>query len=196
MYFLGIVCYVSVYFIEYTSISQEPLLLYHTLKRLYMLNYLCFYFAKRLDPGPNYLIVPLSQPAGLPVEWFHITVRFDGRFNHWQQLTRLICLGDDVATTNQFAANEELWKRWPIRVLGQIGPNLGVRQNVHIRKLLTASYEYLSCLCRETALRLIGRTFHINDDRIAFNLLFDNFKSFHVLPRSFLNSLYNFPILL
>ena len=56
----------------------------------------------------------------------------------------------------------------------------GAAEDVYIRESLAASHHTLHGLRRETALRRLRRTFHVQDDRVAIDLLFDAVQNVHV----------------
>ncbi len=88
-------------------------------------------------------------------------------------------LENNVGTADQFAPDPELGEGGPIAVLGQVGANIRVGEHIHVGEALAALHEGLGGPGGETALGLIGAALHVENDRIAFDLVLDGLHDVH-----------------
>ena len=95
------------------------------------------------------------------------------------QLTLLEHLDNDIATTNQFTVNPQLGKRRPVGILGQLGADIRMLQDIDIGKGLAAGHQRLSRLRGKAATRKLGRTFHVQKNGILGDLLLDLVNGVH-----------------
>src|SRR5207253_250166 len=72
---------------------------------------------------------------------------------------------------------------WPVGVFWQVGADFRVLQDVHISELLTTAHDGLSGFRREATLRGIRRAFHVKQNGVVGNLLFNSFNDIHEAPR-------------
>ena len=105
----------------------------------------------------------------------------DGFFHQFLQFAALVKLQGDVATADQFAADIDLGKSGPVGIARQVIENLRVFHYVHVGKRQAGGRQCLGCALRETAARHLRGAFHVDNHRIRFHLLFDQFQDVHYM---------------
>src|SRR5690606_5911993 len=87
--------------------------------------------------------------------------------------------GDDVAAADQLAVDPQLREGRPVGVLGQLGADFRILQDVHVGELFAATHHRLGGARGEAALRGVGRALHVQQDGVVGDLLFDGFDDIH-----------------
>src|SRR5690606_28314530 len=98
-------------------------------------------------------------------------------------------LSDNVATTDQLTINPQLRESWPVGIRRKICANVWSCKNINISKCCATSHQSLGRALRETTLRRVWRAFHVQQNRVASDLLFNCFDDIHNSPRHKLNAL-------
>src|SRR5690606_18008362 len=104
-----------------------------------------------------------------------------GAFENLLQLSRFVELDRDVAAADQLAVHVELRERRPVRVRLQSLANLRVLEDVHVCEFRTDLAEHADRARRESALREVGGSLHVEQHRIGLQLLLDPFVDVHLL---------------
>src|SRR5690606_22064485 len=100
-----------------------------------------------------------------------------GRFQHGLQLAGFGQLENDVAATDQLTLDPQLREGGPVGVLGQLGADIRILQDVHVGEFLATAHQRLYRTGGEAALRSIRSTLHVDQDGVAGNLVYDGVDS-------------------
>jgi len=107
----------------------------------------------------------------------------DRRLDQCLQLALFEHLENDVAAPDQLAIDPQLREGRPVGIFRQVGANFRILQDVDVGELLAAAHHGLGGAGGKTALRRVGRAFHVQQHRVVFDLLFDGFDDIHGAPR-------------